>query len=70
VVKFDEKTLAAERRVYPFVLLIGIILLVGGTIIVSNVSAFLTGFLVLAVGTALFSAGIFWWVDRKFHLED
>jgi hypothetical protein len=70
VVKFDEKTLAAERRVYPFVLLIGLILLFAGIIMISNVSAFGAAVLAFGIGTAFFSAGFFWWIDRMFHLED
>ncbi len=70
MVKFDEKTLAGERRIYFFVLLIGIILLVAGTIISSNPTSLLSAVLVLAIGLPFFSAGVFWWIDRTFHLED
>jgi uncharacterized membrane protein HdeD (DUF308 family) len=70
VVKFDEKTLAGERRIYPFVLLIGIILLLIGILWSGNPAALNSAVLVWAWGTAFFSAGVFWWVDRTFHLED
>jgi hypothetical protein len=70
VVKFDEKTLAGERRIYPFVLLIGIIFLLAGLIMASSAGAAGGAVLVLGWGVALFSASVFWWVDRTFHLED
>ena len=70
MVKFDEKTLAGERRIYPFVLLIGLVLLVAGLILASNAAATGGAVLVLGWGVALFSASVFWWVDRTFHLED
>jgi hypothetical protein len=70
VVKFDEKTLAAERRIYPFVLLIGIIFLIAGLIFASNAASAGGAVLMLGWGVGLFSASVFWWVDRTFHLED
>jgi uncharacterized membrane protein HdeD (DUF308 family) len=69
MVKFDEKTLAAERRLMPWVLLVGIILLLAGVIAFVGTLNVAT-LIVLTLGLALFSSGFFWFVDRQFHSED
>jgi hypothetical protein len=70
MVKFDEKTLAAERRTMPFILLIGLVFLLAGILMASNPLEFTFAVLALGIGIALFSAGIFWWIDRQFHEDD
>ena len=69
MVKFDEKTLAGERRYMPFILLFGLIFLLCGTLLAANSLYFAISVIALGLGTALFSAGIFWWIDRHFHEE-
>ncbi len=70
MVKFDEKTLAGERRYMPFILLFGLIFLLCGTLLMANSLYFAISVIALSLGTALFSAGFFWWIDRQFHEED
>jgi len=69
VVKFDEKTLAAERKVYPFILFIGLIILAVAVLMVGSL-ALASAAVTAGIGIAFFSAGFFWWVDRTFHEDD
>jgi hypothetical protein len=69
VVKFDEKTLAAEGRLYPFVIIFSILFLLVA-ILMFEAASYASGLVVFGFGIALFSAGIFWWIDRSFHVED
>ena len=70
MVKFDEKTLAAERRIYPFVIIVSLLFLLVGVLLIASPAAFSLAVGALGIGVALFSAGAFWFVDRWFHEDD
>ena len=69
MVKFDDKTLAAEGRLYPFVIIASLIFLLISILMFEDL-AYASGLVVFSFGIALFSAGIFWWIDRTFHVDD
>ena len=69
MVKFDDKTLAAEGRLYPFVIIASLLILILSILMFEDF-AYASGLVVFGFGIALFTAGIFWWIDRTFHVDD